>query len=95
MTNFTWNIVQRRGRHITVFRHNGELEPAVSIEDSVYQKKKENYFQFGTNAAMKNLALLLRNREVTCSNLGPETSYPDLELSWLSSVVLDVCQDDT
>jgi hypothetical protein len=39
------------------------------------------------------LKLLLHNREVPGSNLGPETGYPDRGFSWFSSVNTCECWD--
>jgi hypothetical protein len=46
-----------------------------------------------TNVVVEWLAHLLRIQEVSRSNLGPETGYPDWGLSWSSSIPLGNCWD--
>jgi hypothetical protein len=52
--------------------------PTILIEVNIELRRTETVW----------LALLLRNREVPASNLGPVTGYPDKEFSWFSSVLL-------
>jgi hypothetical protein len=44
---------------------------------------------------LKRLTVMLRIREVSFSNLSPETWYPDWGFSWFSSVTSGECQDRT
>jgi hypothetical protein len=42
-----------------------------------------------SNFVVEWLTLMLRNREVMGSNLGPETGYSDCDFSWFSTVPPD------
>jgi hypothetical protein len=47
-----------------------------------------------THVTDNRLEILLCNPTVRGSNIDPEIGYPDRDISWLSSVPPDKCQDD-
>jgi hypothetical protein len=54
---------------------------------------KQTMIMIVPNVEVDWLALLLHVWEVLCSNLGPNTSYPDCDFSWFSSAPAGKWQD--
>jgi hypothetical protein len=79
-------------------KHDGSLVtlsvravPSSNLLNECYK----NVILGSPNVVVEWITVLLRIREVTALNLGPETSYPELRFSWFSSVPPYECRDIT